>query len=324
MADALSGRLDRVVDTILARGDATAALADTELAPLARLAADLRHYPAPGFKARLRATLKERATMTTTLSAAAPTTTRAREGFTTVTPYIMTRDESFTNFLKQAFGAVETETTKSGRGVHRELRVGNSMLMVGESAEETTVPVRPSAYHIFVDDPDATFERALAAGATSFGEPADRPYGERSGFVKDAMGNYWYIARSLRGGPAVPEGMRTVTPYLHPTSVPAYIDFLTRAFGAVEEGRYAAPDGRVMHAQVRLGNAMIEMGEPDPAVPMPTTFYLYVDDADALYHRAVAAGATAMTPPTDQSYGDRVGSVKDSTGTIWYIARPAM
>ena len=69
---------------------------------------------------------------------------------------------------------------------------------------------------------------------------------------------------------------------------------------------------------------MIEMGEPDPAVPMPTTFYLYVDDADALYHRAVAAGATAMTPPTDQSYGDRVGSVKDSTGTIWYIARPAV
>lgn len=324
MADALSGRLDRVVDTILARGDATAALADTELAPLARLAADLRHYPAPGFKARLRATLKERVTMTTTLSAAAPTTTTAREGFTTVTPYIMTRDESFTNFLKQAFGAVETETTKTGRGVHRELRVGNSMLMVGESAEETTVPVRPSAYHIFVDDPDATYERALAAGATSFGEPADRPYGERSGFVKDAMGNYWYIARSLRGGPAVPEGMRTITPYLHPTSVPSYIDFLTRAFGAVEEGRYSAPDGRVMHAQVRLGNAMIEMGEPDPAVPMPTTFYLYVDDADALYHRAVAAGATAMTPPTDQSYGDRVGSVQDSTGTIWYIARPAM
>jgi PhnB protein len=92
----------------------------------------------------------------------------------------------------------------------------------------------------------------------------------------------------------------------------------------VEEARYAAPDGRVMHAQVRLGNAMIEMGEPDPAVPMPTTFYLYVDDADALYHRAVAAGATALTPPTDQSYGDRVGSVRDSTGTLWYIARPAM
>jgi len=99
MADALSGRLDQVVDTILARGDATAALTDAELAPLARLAAELRHYPDPGFRARLRATLKERATMTTTLSAAAPTSTTAREGFTTITPYITAKDESVTNFL---------------------------------------------------------------------------------------------------------------------------------------------------------------------------------------------------------------------------------
>jgi PhnB protein len=322
MADALSGRLDRVVDTILARGDATAALADAELAPLVRVAADLRHYPNPAFTARLRATLKERTTMTTTLSAAPPTTTTAREGFTTVTPYIMARDEAFTNFLKQAFGAVETETTKTPRGVHRELRIGDSMLMVGESAEETEVPIRPSAYHLFVEDADGTYERALAAGATSLGAPADRPYGERSGFVQDALGNYWYIGRSLRG-PAVPEGHRTITPYLHPTDAPAYIDFLTRAFGAVEEARHHAPNGRVMHAEVRIGNAVLEMGEPDPARPMPATFYLYVDDADALYHRAVAAGATALAPPADMFYGDRVGSVQDSTGTIWYIARPA-
>jgi PhnB protein len=99
--------------------------------------------------------------------------------------------------------------------VHRELRIGDSMLMVGESARRSVVPVRPRAYHLYVEDVDATYARALAAGATSLGEPADRPYGERSGFVQDAMGNYWYIARSLRG-PAVPEGMRTVTPYLHP------------------------------------------------------------------------------------------------------------
>jgi PhnB protein len=321
MADALSGRLDRVVDTILARGDATAALTDTELAPLARLAAELRHYPSPTFRARLKATLKERATMTTMLSTAAPTTTRAREGFTTITPYIMAKDSSFTEFVKQVFGAVETETTATARGVHRELRIGNSMLMVGESAEETGEHMRPSAYHVFVDDPDATYQRALAAGAKSLGEPADRPYGERSGFVQDAMGNYWYISRSLRG-PVVPEGLGTLTTYLHPTNVPEYIDFLTRAFGAVEEGRHLA-GGRVAHAQVRIGNAVIEMGEPDPAAPMPTTFYLYVDDADALYHRAVAAGATSLAPPDDKFYGDRVGSVQDYTGTVWYIAQPA-
>jgi PhnB protein len=325
MADALSGRLDRLVDTLLARGDATAALTDPELAPLVRLAAELRHYPSPGFTAGLRARLKERTTMTTTLSNAAPTTTRAREGFTTVTPYVTARDATFTNFVKQAFGAVETETTTGPRGVHRELRIGDSMIMVGETTEEGVVPVRPAAYHIYVEDVDGTYERALAAGATSIGEigkPADRPYGERSGFVKDAMGNYWYIGRPLRG-PVVPEGLRTVTPYLHPVNVPAYIEFLKQAFGAVEDARHAGPGGRVMHAQVRIGNAVLEMGEPDPAVPMPTTFYLYVDDADALYHRAVAAGATSLTPPTDQWYGDRVASVQDSTGTLWYIARPA-
>ena len=319
---ALSGRLDRVVDTILARGDATAALADPELAPLARLAAELRHYPNPEFTARLKATLKERATMSMTMATAAPTTTTAREGFTTVTPYIQTRDSGMTDFLKQVFGAVETETTTGSQGVHRELRVGNSMLMVGESPQDVGVPVRPAAYHIFVEDVDGTYERALAAGATSLGAPADRPYGERSGFVQDAMGNHWYISRSLRG-PAVPEGHRTITPYLHPTDAPAYIDFLTRAFGAVEDARHHAPNGRVMHAQLRLGNAVLELGEPDPPRPMPTTFYLYVDDADALYHRAVAAGATSLAPPADTWYGDRVASVEDSIGTRWYIARPA-
>ncbi len=91
---ALSGRLDRMVDTILARGDATAALQDPELAPLAGLVVELRHYPNPAFTARLKARLKERTTMSTAVATAAPTTTRAREGFTTVTPYIQTRDSA--------------------------------------------------------------------------------------------------------------------------------------------------------------------------------------------------------------------------------------
>jgi uncharacterized glyoxalase superfamily protein PhnB len=242
-----------------------------------------------------------------------------------VTPYVAARDQAFTDFVKEAFGAVETETTTGPRGVHRELRIGDSMMMVGESTEEGGVPVRPAAYHIYVEDVDGTYRRALAAGATSFGEfgePADRPYGERSGFVQDLMGNHWYIGRPLTG-PAVPEGLRTVTPYLGPSDAPAYIEFLKQAFGAVEDARHLGPGGRVMHAQLRVGNAVLELGQPDPPVARPTTFYLYVDDADALYARAVAAGARSLTPPTDQWYGDRVASVEDSIGTRWYIARPA-
>ena len=324
---ALSGRLDRMVDTILARGDATAALADPELAPFAGLVVEMRHYPNPEFTARLKTRLKERTTMSTvamTTPTTAPLTTTAREGITTVTPFLRTRDDAVARFLKQVFGAVETSTTSLPNGaVHRELRVGSSMLMIGEGAAEDAVPVRPAAYHVYVEDVDGTFARALAAGGTSLGEPADRPYGERSGFIQDAAGNHWYIGRPFTG-PAVPQGLQTVTPYLHPQGVPDYIEFLTRAFGAVEEARHLAPGGRVMHAQVRIGNAALELGEPDPAAPRPTTFYLYVDDADALYARAVAAGATPLTPPADQWYGDRVGSVQDPSGTLWYIARPAL
>jgi len=323
MADALSGRLDRMVDTILARGDATAALRDPELAPFAGLVVEMRHYPNPAFAARLKARLKVRTTMSPAAATATPTTTRAREGFTTITPYVRANDDSISRFLKQVFGAEETTTTPRPNGsVHRELRVGDSMIMIGEGGPEGAVPVRPTAYHVYVEDVDATFARALAAGGTSMGEPADRPYGERSGYIRDAAGNYWYIARRLTG-PAVPEGLRTVTPYLHPQGAPAYIEFLKQAFGAVEEARHLDPGGRVMHAQVRIGNAVLELGEPDPAAPMPTTFYLYVDDADALYERALAAGATSVAPPADQWYGDRVASVTDSMGNLWYIARPA-
>jgi PhnB protein len=79
-----------------------------------------------------------------------------------------------------------------------------------------------------------------------------------------------------------------------------------------------------MYARLRIGNAAIELGEAEgPIASMPSGFYLYVDDADALYERALAAGAKALLPPTDQRYGDRVAVVEDSTGNHWLIARPA-
>ena len=78
-----------------------------------------------------------------------------------------------------------------------------------------------------------------------------------------------------------------------------------------------------MHAQVRIGNALIEMGEGSDATTRQAVFYLYVADCDALYAQAVGAGARALAPPADMSYGDRVGSVEDPMGITWYIARPA-
>jgi uncharacterized glyoxalase superfamily protein PhnB len=314
---ALIDRLDHIVDVILKRGDATAALADPELAPLVILAADLRHYPSPEFKARLRANLERTTNMSPSI-----VTTPAREGFTTITPYLRLREAGLVDFLTRVFGAVETSSTQgSAGGTHREMRIGNSMIMIGEGGREGTVPFRPAELHVYVEDVDAAFQRALAAGGTSLGEPTDRPYGERAGFVRDAFGNHWFIATHL-GGSYVPEGLRTLTPFLHAEAVGQYIGFLTRAFGAVQEGRHDAPDGRVMYARLRIGNAAIELGEAEgPIASMPSGFYLYVDDADALYERALAAGAKALMPPTDQRYGDRVAVVEDSTGNHWLIAR---
>ena len=316
---ALIDRLDQTIDVILKRGDATAALKDQELAPLARVGADLRHWPSPEFKARLRANLERRTTMSSAIA-----TTQVREGFTTITPYATVRGAGLLDFLTRVFGAVETSSTQgSAGGVHREVRIGNSMIMIGEIGPEGAVPFRPAEFHVYVEDVDAAFQRALAAGATSLGEPADRPYGERAGFVRDAFGNHWFIATHL-GGSYVPEGLRTVTPFLHGEAVARYVAFLKQAFGAVEEGRHDGPEGRVMYARLRIGNAAIELGEAEgPAASMPSGFYLYVGDADAVYEQALAAGAKSLSPPTDQSYGDRVATVEDSMGNQWFIARPA-
>ena len=320
MADEpLIDRLDLTIDLLLARRDATAALKDPELAPLAVLAAELRHVPSGAFRDRLRARLTGRTTMTTLVL----DEKNIRAGFTTVTPYIRVREAGLLDFLTSVFDAKETSSTQGGAGgVHREVLVGDSMLMIGEGGAEVVLPFSPAAFHVYVPDVDAAFHRALAAGGTSMGEPEDRPYGERAGFVRDGFGNHWYIATHLGASP-VPEGRRTVTPFVHPRGVPAYIDFLGRAFGAEEEFRHEV-GGIVMHARLSIGNGAIEMGDTQGASePMRTGFYLYVADADALYARAVAAGATPLSPPADQSYGDRVGSVMDDQGITWFIARPA-
>lgn len=315
---ALSDRLDQTIDTILARGDATAALADAELAPLARLAADLRHYPNPEFTSRLRADLKRRTAMSATL-----VSSNIREGFTTVTPYVRVKEAGLAGFLARAFGAEETHSARgSAGGMHREVRVGNSMIMIGEDATAGVIPHRPAAFHVYVPDVDAAFERAIAAGATSLGRPADRPYGERAGFVKDMFGNHWYIATQLAGS-YVPEGLRTVTPFLHMQGAAGYIEHLKQAFGAVEERREGTEE-RIRLARLRIGDAALEVGDAAGEVdPMPGAFYLYVDDADQWYERAIAAGATSLWPPKDQVYGDRTAGVEDTMGNQWFIARPS-
>jgi PhnB protein len=253
-----------------------------------------------------------------------PAPSGAREGFRTVTPYLIAQDGgALIDFVKATFGAEELfRDIGSAGGIHGEVRLGDSMLMLGGGIPGREFKATPhtQALHVYVEDADAAYQRALDAGATSIQAPVDQDYGERSGSVKDPAGNFWYIATG-KGESYIPRGLNNVNAYLHPLRAEPVISFLKRAFGAQEIAKYASPDGVVQHAEIRLGSSVVEMGEAHgPYQPMPATFYLYVPDCDAAYRRALEAGATSLSEPADQPYGDRNGGVKDAFGNTWYIA----
>jgi PhnB protein len=244
-------------------------------------------------------------------------------GFRTVQPYLIAADgPALLDFVREVFDAEETcRLTGRTGGVHGEMRIGDTMLMMGGGIPGKAFEgkLKQSALHVYVPDTDAVYAKALAAGATSIGEPQDHEYGERGAGVKDAAGNYWYIA-THKGESYVPEGLHSVNAYMHPLRAEPMIRFLRQAFGAKEIAKYASPDGVVHHAQVQLGDAVLEMGEAHgPYQPMESMFYLYVPDADGVYQRALAAGAKTLQVPTDQPYGDRNAAVTDMFGNTWYI-----
>lgn len=120
--------------------------------------------------------------------------------------------------------------------------------------------------------------------------------------------------------PPVPPGYHTVTPYFTVEGAAAFLAFLAAAFGAVVEHRHDRPDGGVANAEVRIGSSMIMVSDArDPWKPMPMSTYLYVEDTDAVYRAAMAAGATSIYEPTDMFYGDRNGGVQDAWGNVWWI-----
>jgi uncharacterized glyoxalase superfamily protein PhnB len=119
----------------------------------------------------------------------------------------------------------------------------------------------------------------------------------------------------------VPEGYHTVTPYIVVDDAAKQLEFLTKALGATELHRTLRPDGTVAHAEVQIGDSRIMVGGAMAQYKaMPCCIYLYVTDCDALYNRAIQAGATSISAPPDQFYGDRSGGVKDPAGNQWYIA----
>lgn len=245
-----------------------------------------------------------------------------RPGITSITPYIIIeRASEFIDFLKAAFGAEERVRVPlpDGKIMHAQLGLGNGAVEVADANDQ--YPSAPTDIHLYVDDADATFDRALAAGATSIYKPTDEhPSGDRWGAAKDQFGNRWYIA-TPKGWTPGPEGLRSVQSYLHLREAHKMIPFLEAAFGAEAMGVHKSPEGMVLHATVRIGNATLELDEAHGEYqPKPCHLHIYVPDTDATYAQALRAGATSLTKPYDAPYGDRAAGVMDPFGNSWFIA----
>jgi PhnB protein len=127
----------------------------------------------------------------------------------------------------------------------------------------------------------------------------------------------------------IPEGYTSITPYLTVDDGKAAIEFYKRAFGATERGVMAAPDGRIGHAELQIGDAIIMLSDkfPQSACQTPkelggttVAIFLFVEDVDSVVQDAADAGATITMQPEDQFWGDRLGQVTDPFGNVWQIA----
>ena len=120
----------------------------------------------------------------------------------------------------------------------------------------------------------------------------------------------------------IPDGYHTLTPYFAVRDAAGLIEFLQQAFDADVTERLAMPDGTVMHAQVKVGDSMVMIGQAgdEQYKLMHAMLYMYVKDADAVYKKAVQAGGKSVMEPVDQFYGDRSGAVEDPAGNQWWIA----
>jgi uncharacterized glyoxalase superfamily protein PhnB len=119
------------------------------------------------------------------------------------------------------------------------------------------------------------------------------------------------------------ETYRTVTPYLVVPDADAELAFLKAAFGATEQTCQRTESNKVMHAEIRIGDSLIMMGQANQQwKALAGSLYLWVPNVDELYNKALAAGATSLTAPEDKPYGHRNAGVIDSCGIIWWIGSP--
>jgi PhnB protein len=247
-----------------------------------------------------------------------------------VTPYLVVRGAAKAiDFYKSVFDATEVERYPDGERIgHAELRIGKSRIMLADEYPEHKI-VGPRALggspvrlQVETRDVDAVAARTSAAGAKILQPPTDQPYGERNTKLEDPFGHVWIFSAPI-GKPAVkpiPEGMPTVTPYLIVEGAAKLAAFLQKAFLAREKYRFEG-DGRIHHAEFWIGDSPVMLSDAGgPWKPMQANISLYVEDCDAVYKRAMEAGAKSLRAPETQFYGDRSAGVEDPCGNYWWMS----
>ncbi len=265
--------LDLAIDAILASPRDAEPKVGARQATLVRVAAELRDLPSEDFKARLKLEIVKKPEVQGKKTMSTTTVNPVRQGFRTITPYLQVMPvEEVINFVKQAFGGEELFRARGGAGgIHTEIKVGESMLMVGGGGTWKG-PARPAGMLIYVDDVDEAYRRAIDAGATSVHEPVMQPYGDYEGSVTDVAGNNWYIT-ARKVSEYAPAGFGDILLGFMPNGSAGFVDFLTAAFGAEAIMRHDTPSGTVGHARIRIGNSIVMVSEAHGRYqPMPAAF----------------------------------------------------
>jgi PhnB protein len=339
-------RLNVAVEKLLKSGRGKPRLNTVSGDPLLRVAEQLRALPREEFKASLKANLERSASMATLAEQVTTSHTVAmpRLTFKHVAPAI--------DFYTMAFGAKELFRFEIGDTIpHAEIKIGDSILTLSDEWPEggrysaETIGQSPVQISLRVENVDTFVAPAVAAGLKVLNPIRDQFYGRREGTFVDPYGYTWNIGtvkeemsvaemhrrfrQTMPEEPEpevapIPKGYRTLTPYIVAQNADELIDFVKATFGAEETFRSVGGAGG-RHAEVQLGDSMMMIGGGGPGLKWrgesnPGAFHVYVRDADAVYKKAVEAGAETIQPPTDQFYGERSSSVKDNAGNYWYIA----
>jgi PhnB protein len=257
----------------------------------------------------------------------------------------------------------------NGETEHAEIMVGDSLIMIGEehldwgARSPATLGGSPAALMVYVEDADAAFDQAVKAGATAERAPSDMFWGDRWGSFVDPFGHRWSVTthvedltgeqigqraaivdkiknpvkaakkwKKITGTPAkdkTPSQYHSVTPVLTAVNADAAIKFYVQAFGAIEVVRMPTAEGKIMHAELMVGDSLLMVHDEFPSMGgkspktlggSPLSLMMYSIDVDIAFTRAINAKASEVMPVADMFWGDRYGAVLDNQGFKWGLA----